>query len=224
MSITRVLIIEDHPLFSKGLASLIISQHLFMIVGEARNSAEARELLKTRKVDLVILDLNLGDEDGLELIGEFKTLAPDIRILVLSMHDERYYAERALRAGAHGYIMKAEAGNKVFDAIKTVMAGKVYLSAAGHERLFGAASGAVQNALPDQKTADRQVPVKELSTRQLQIFSLIGKGLGTAEIAAKLELSPKTVDAHKEHIKQKLRCSSSRELRRLAVEWIIRWV
>jgi DNA-binding NarL/FixJ family response regulator len=211
MPITRVLIIEDHPLFSKGLVSLITSQPLFMIAGEARNSAEAKELLKTKQTDLVILDLNLGDEDGLELIGDLKTLAPGIRVLVLSMHDERYYAERALKAGAQGYIMKAEAGNKVFDAIKAVMAGKVYLSAAEQERLFGSEIG-----------QEKQAPVKELSERQVQIFTLIGKGLGTAEIAAQLELSPKTVDAHKEHIKQKLRCPSSQELRRMAVEWINR--
>jgi DNA-binding NarL/FixJ family response regulator len=198
MPIIRVLIIED-PLFSKGLASLIIDQPLFMIAGEARNSAEAKELLKAKKADLVILDLNLGDEDGLGLIGELKALTPGIRILVLSIRDERYYTERALRVSAQ-------------------MVGKVYRSATGHERFFGMG----KKAPPDQKIPDQQTPVRELSNRQFQIFSLIGKGLGTAEIAVKLELSPKTVDAHKEHIKQKLCCPSSQELRRLAVEWINR--
>jgi DNA-binding NarL/FixJ family response regulator len=214
MPLTKVFIVEDHPLFSKGLVSLIISQPLFMVVGEAKNSSDAMALLRGKNPDLAIVDLNLGDEDGLELIKTMKAQNPGLAILVLSMHNERYYAERALKAGARGYIMKEEAGNKVFDAIKTVMSGKVYLSDAERERLSG--TGREEN-IP--KTADRYGPVGKLSNRQLQIFSLIGRGLGTAEIAVKLNLSAKTIDAHKEHIKQKLRCGSSRELRRLAIEW-----
>jgi DNA-binding NarL/FixJ family response regulator len=183
-------------------------------VGEAKNALGAMELLKKKETDLAIVDLNLGDEDGLDLIKEMKVQYPHLVVLVLSMHNERYYAERALKAGAQGYIMKEEAGNKVIDAIKIVMSGKIYLSEAEQERLFG--NGPSEN---DPEMADQYGPVRKLSNRQLQIFSFIGKGLGTAEIAAKLNLSVKTVDAHKEHIKQKLHCGSSQELRQFAIEW-----
>jgi DNA-binding NarL/FixJ family response regulator len=214
MPLTRVLIVEDHPLFSKGLISLITSQPLYLIVGEASNAAGAMELLGKKETDLAIVDLNLGDEDGLDLIKAMKSQYPHLTVLVLSMHNERYYAERALKAGAQGYIMKEEAGNKVLDAIKTVMAGKIYLSEAEQERLFGNSPG---EAPPD--AADRYGLVRKLSNRQLQIFSFIGKGLGTTEIAVKLNLSVKTIDAHKEHMKQKFHCGSSQELRQLAIEW-----
>jgi DNA-binding NarL/FixJ family response regulator len=214
MPLTRVLIVDDHPLFSKGLISLITSQPLYLIVGEATNASSAMELLEKKKPDLAIVDLNLGDEDGLDLIKMMKAQYPDLRVLVLSMHNERYYAERALKAGAQGYIMKEEAGNKVIDAIKAVMSGKIYLSEAEQERLFGGSPG---EDLPAD--ADRFSPIQDLSNRQLQIFSFIGKGLGTSEIAVKLNLSVKTIDAHKEHIKQKLHCGSSQELRQIAIEW-----
>jgi DNA-binding NarL/FixJ family response regulator len=215
MPLTRVLIVEDHPLFSKGLVSLITSQPLYVVVGEAKNSGEAMSLIRLKNPDLAIVDLNLGDEDGLEVIKAVKDMAPNIVILVLSMHDERYYTERVLRAGARGYIMKAEAGNKVFDAIKTVMAGKVYLSDSEQTRLFKHKAGE-----PGQENQDPYAPVRQLTNRQLQIFSFIGKGFGTAEIAAKLKLSTKTIDAHKEHIKLKLCCDSSQALRQLAIEWV----
>jgi DNA-binding NarL/FixJ family response regulator len=212
MPLTRVLIVEDHPLFTKGLVSLIISQPLYIIAGEAKNFAEAMELVKTKNPNLVIVDLNLGDEDGLDVIKAIKAEYPDMVVLVLSMHDERHYAGRALKMGAQGYIMKEEAGNKVLDAIKTVMSGGIYLSEAEQERLLGK-----NPAGADQEKV--QVPIRDLSNRQFQIFSFIGKGLGTAEIAAKLNLSVKTIDAHKAHLKTKLRCNSSLELRQLAIEW-----
>jgi DNA-binding NarL/FixJ family response regulator len=217
MPLTKVLIVDDHPLFSKGLVSLIISQPMYIIVGEARDSAGALDLLRQKKPDLAIVDLNLGNEDGLELIKVMKDEAPRVQILVLSMHDERFYTERALQAGARGYIMKAEAGNNVIDAIKTVMAGKVYISDAERERLFGPPGDTGKESGEPFPLTD--VQVGELSNRQLQIFSLIGKGLGSAEIAAKLNLSVKTVAAHKEYIKSKLHRLSSRDLSQLAIEW-----
>ncbi len=216
MPVTKVILIEDHPLFSKGLAQLIDAQSSYEVVGEARNSSEALDLLEKTSPDLAVVDLNLGDEDGLSLIKELKARVADLVILVLSMHDERYYAERALRAGARGYIMKEEAGTKVIDAIKTVMSGKIWLSDTERERLFDYMTGG--NAMKEGK--DWFASVSKLSDRQLQIFTLIGKGLGTVEIAAKLNLSTKTIDTHKEHIKLKLHCSSSQELRQLAIEWV----
>ncbi len=215
---TSVLIVEDHPIFSKGLAQLIGSQPGFAVVGEAKNGAEALSMLVSKSPDLVVLDLNLGDEDGLSLIHDLKSRKDNAVVLVLSMHDERYYAERAIRAGAAGYIMKEEAGSKVLDAIRTVMAGEVWLSAAERARLENYSPGA-RDAEPD---ADWLASISKLSDRQLQIFSLIGKGLGTVEIAAKLDLSTKTIDTHKEHIKAKLHCGSTQELRQLAVEWFAR--
>lgn len=214
MANTSVLIVEDHPLFSKGLVALITSQASYTVVGEATNTLDALKLLREKKPDLVILDLNLGDENGLELIKDMKVENPDVVILVLSMHDERYYSERALAAGAKGYIMKEEAGNKIIDAIKVVLSGKVYLSTTERERLFECMTG---ENIKDGK--DWFASVRKLSDRQLQIFSFIGKGFGTVEIAEKLNLSTKTIDTHKENIKLKLHCTSSQELRRLAIEW-----
>ncbi len=215
MPVTKVLIVEDHPLFSKGLSQLIDAQTTFKVVGEAENGARAMALLGELRPELAIVDLNLGDEDGLTLIADLKAAAPELVVLVLSMHDERYYAERALRAGARGYIQKEEAGNKVIDAIKTVMSGKIWLSDTERERLFDYMSGT--SLIRENK--DWFASVSKLSDRQLQIFTLIGKGLGTVAIAEKLNLSSKTIDAHKEHIKLKLHCGSSQELRQLAIEW-----
>ncbi|MDR1324549.1 MAG: response regulator transcription factor [Treponema sp.] len=203
-----VMIVEDHPLFSKGLASLIKTQTAYTIVGEAMNGAEAMELLRMKDPDLAIVDLNLGNEEGLELIKDMKVYKPALLVLVLSMHDECFYAERVIGVGANGYIMKDEAAHKVLDAIHTVLSGKTYISEAEQARLK--LSGAV---------VTKSVALDELSDRQFQIFSLIGKGLGTREIAVKLNLSAKTVDTHKEHIKLRLHCDSARQLRQLAIEW-----
>ena len=210
----KVMIVEDHPLFSKGLASLIMSKSGYLVVGEAPNLTEAKALAEREKPDLAIVDINLGNENGMDFIPWLKSRDPGIVILVLSMYEERYYSERILRLGARGYIMKDEAGNKVLDAIKTVMAGKVYLSDTERERIFEAMTG---ENIWDGK--DWAMSVRKLSDRELQIFSFLGKGLGTIEIAAKLNLSTKTIDTHKEHIKLKLHCNSSQELRQLAIEW-----
>jgi len=212
MPLIKVIIVDDHPLFSKGLSSLIISQHPYMVVGEARNLVDALEMARSKKPHLAIVDLNLGNENGMDVITGLQLVDSKIKILVLSMHDERYHAEKVLQAGAHGYIMKEAAGDKVIDAIKTVMAGKVYLSTAEKERLYS------YKGKTSQEEKDPFILLRNLTDRQLQIFSLIGKGLGTAEIAKKLSLSSKTVDAHKENIKNKILCDSSK-LRQLAIDW-----
>lgn len=142
------------------------------------------------------------------------TEVPSLIILVLSMHDERYYAERVLKAGARGYIMKEEAGSQVIDAIKTVLTGKIWLSDAERQR-----EEDNNISFDGKKETSAEDNISSLSDRQLQIFTLIGKGLGTVEIAAKLNLSTKTIDTHKEHIKIKLHCNTSQELRQLAIEW-----
>jgi len=210
-----VFIIDDHPLFSRGLAQLIETQEIYRVTGTAKNRNEALELLPRLKPDLAIVDLNLGQEDGLELIKDILVSEPETKVLVLSMHDERFYAERAIKAGAKGYIMKAEAETQVINAIQTVMQGKIYLSRNEQERIKEL-SKSKKNSGQQEEPFDT---ISTLSDRQLQIFTLIGKGLGTVEIASKLNLSIKTIDTHKENIKVKLHCGSSAELRQMAIEW-----
>ena len=197
----NVIIIDDHPLFSRGLSQLIETQKDYKVIGMAKDRNEALSLLDSTSPDLAIVDLNLGQEDG----------------LVLSMHDERFYAERALKAGAKGYIMKEEAETQVINAIKTVTGGDIYLSENEKNRLQELSEG-------KHDGNDRFDTISSLSDRQLQIFTLVGKGLGTVEIAKKLNLSIKTIDTHKENIKAKLHCASSAELRQMAIEWTNRAV
>lgn len=211
-----VIIIDDHPLFSRGLAQLIETEGDYKVIGMAKNRQEALSLLNTTVSDLAIVDLNLGQEDGLELIKDIMIIRPETKILVLSMHDERFYAERALKAGAKGYIMKEEAESKVIKAIQTVTRGEIYLSESEKQRLKANSKGDDYN---DALKNTRFDTVANLSDRQLQIFTLIGKGLGTVEIATRLNLSIKTIDTHKENIKAKLHCASSAELRQMAIEW-----
>ena len=208
-----VLIIDDHPLFSRGLSQLIETQKNYKVVGMAKNCEEALQAFSELKPDLTIVDLNLGQEDGLELIKEILSRNAETKILVLSMHDERFYAERALKAGARGYIMKQEAETSVSTAIETVMKGQIYLSENEKIRLEELSKN------QETKKSEPYDLISSLSDRQLQIFTLIGKGLGTVEIAAKLNLSIKTIDTHKENMKLKLHCPSSAQLRQMAIEW-----
>ena len=211
---TKVLIVEDHPLFRKGLASLVGNLPGYKVIGETTNLSDTMQAAENEKPGLAIIDIDLGNESGMDIIPRLKTQYPEIVILILSMYDERYYSERVIRLGANGYIMKDEAANKVQHAIETVMTGRVYLSEAEKERALEVTAG---RNIPVQK--DWTMSISKLSDRELQIFSSIGKGLGTIEIASKFNLSTKTIDTHKEHIKTKLRCSTSQELRQLAIEW-----
>ena len=209
-----VIIIDDHPLFSRGLSQLIETQKSYKVTGIAKDKTQAIEMITGQAPDLAIVDLNLGNEDGLELIKDILFITPETKVLVLSMHDERFYAERALKAGAKGYIMKGEAESNVITAINTVMKGEIYLS--NNEKLR------LEELTKDEKKTGNSEPfdlISTLSDRQLQIFSLIGKGLGTLDIAEKLNLSIKTIDTHKENMKIKLHCGSSAELRQMAIEW-----
>jgi len=210
----KVMIVEDHPLFCKGLAALIASKPEYVIVGETDSLSGAMNMAELKRPDLAVVDINLQDGSGMDLIPRLKAQNPGIVVLVLSMYDERYYSERILRLGARGYIMKDQAGNKVMEAMQTVMAGKIYLSDAERERVLEAMTG--ENL---REVKDWAMSLRKLSNREFQVFSLLGKGLGIIEIAAKFNLSTKTVDTHKEHIKLKLHCSSSQELRQLAIEW-----
>jgi two-component system, NarL family, response regulator NreC len=214
MPASKVVIVEDHPIFSKGLRQLINAHDGYSVLGEAADCAGAKRLVGETGPDLVIVDLNLGNEDGLELIKDLKSAYPDLAMLVLSMHDERYYAERVIRAGARGYVMKEEVGAKVVEAMSAVLDGKVWLSDVERDRLFRSISG---DDGSDEARNGSQL-LGRLTDRQLQIVNLIAKGLGTVEIAARLNLSEKTVGTHKEHIKKKLNCASGAELRQLAIK------
>lgn len=213
MNKNRIVIIDDHEIFIQGLSFLIGRENDFEVVGTALNFFDAEKLVKKLQPDLAIIDLNLGDKDGLELIQLFTEKYPCTKILVLSMMEERYYAQRCLACGARGYIMKAMAANTVISAIKTVLAGKIWLSDTEQSRYI--------NSLfyqPGQNLAGKDL-IKTLTNRQLQIFRMLGSGQGTIEIANALSLSSKTVEAHKEQLKKKLNCKSAQELLQLAISW-----
>ena len=210
----KILIVDDHPLVRQGL-DMLISQHSgWSVSGHAGSTAEALQQLVADKPDLVLVDVSLQDGSGLELIKEVRARDPEIRMLVLSNHDESVYAERALRAGASGYVNKLEAGEKLLQAIEEVLKGKIALSRRMTERMVARAVGGTGEI----RTAQ---PVEALSDRELEVFELIGRGLTTRQIASKLFLSPKTVETYRESIKTKLDLANSTQLVRTAVRWVL---
>ncbi len=207
---TRVFLVDDHPLVRESLASLIDRQPDLEVCGEADHPASALAAIAAAKPDVAIVDLSLGEGSGLELIRDLKQLHPQVGVLVLSMHDENLYAERALRAGARGYIMKREATRNVIVAIRRVRAGKIAVS----ERLAEALAAKLITASP--AAAD---PVATLSDRELEVFRLVGEGRSTRQIAEALHLSAKTVQAYYARIKVKLGVTHANEMMREAVRW-----
>jgi DNA-binding NarL/FixJ family response regulator len=207
------MIVDDHPLVRSGFRMLIESEPDFSIYGEAASVSEALQLIAHDVPELAIVDLSLTDGSGLELIKRIHAIEPKILILVSSMHDEDLFAERALRAGAKGYINKQKAGEEVIVAIRQVLNGGVYLSPEMHQRLATQFS----DNLPDQELS----PVEQLSNRELEVFELIGHGSSTSVIADKLHLSVKTIESHRAHIKLKLGLNSASELTRFAIQWTI---
>lgn len=209
---TQVLIVDDHPVTRQGLRALIDSQPNLHVCGEASSAAEAMQLLESQRPHLAIVDVSLKETNGLELTKTLKSHAPDLPILVVSMHDEALFAERALRAGAMGYVMKQEAGDKVATAIQHLLQGDIYLSGRMKEKML---HGFVN------KKQDRMVFAMEtLSDREREVFQLIGDGYSTREIAQRLGLSSKTIDSYREHLKLKLGVPSGAELVRHAVQWV----
>ena len=208
----RLLIVDDHPMMRNGLAQLIDNEDDLKVAAEADNAGQAITAVSKQKFDLALVDISLPDKNGLELIKDLRSLHPDLAILVVSMHDELIYAERVLRAGARGYIMKQEGGQKFLQAIRHVLAGQVYVSEKMSARILENLSGG-----PSQSSAS---PVRRLSDREFEVFQLIGQGIATSEIAARLRLSVKTVEVHRANIKQKLNLSTATELVRYAVRWL----
>jgi DNA-binding NarL/FixJ family response regulator len=206
----RIFLVDDHPVLRQGMGRLIDDQPDMMMCGEAESPPDAIRLLATAKADVAVVDLTLRGGDGLELCKQIRDRWKELPILVVSMHDESLYAERALKAGARGYVMKQELQETVMNAIRTVAKGQVYLSTTMSAKLL-------QNLSGHRSSADLP-PLARLTDRELEIFRLIGEGQSVRAIADKLFLSTKTVEAHKEHIKQKLNLKSSNELLKYAIE------
>ena len=208
----RILLVDDHPMLRHGLASYINQQEGLLVCGEAENLEQGLSRIESLDPGLVIVDITLRGSDGIELIRRIRADGNQVPILVLSMHDESLYAERVLRTGANGYIMKEEPPEKVLEAIRLVLAGDVYVSNSISNRLL---HKAVHGGAKKHGNF-----VAKLSDRELEVFQLIGLGLGTREIANKLFLSVKTVETYQANIKQKLHFKTGRELMRYAVIWL----
>jgi DNA-binding NarL/FixJ family response regulator len=207
----RILIVDDHPMMRKGLAQLIDNEPDLKVCAEADTAGQAIDLVVKQKFDLALLDISLPDKNGLELIKDIRALNPELPVLVVSMHDELIYAERVLRAGGQGYIMKQEGGVKFLAAIRQVLSGHVYVSQIMSTRILDVFSG--------KQNRDSGSPVRKFSDREFEIFQLVGQGVGTGEIAERLRLSIKTVETHRASIKKKLGVKTAVELVRYAVRW-----
>jgi DNA-binding NarL/FixJ family response regulator len=214
-SVTRVkkktvFIVDDHPLLRQGLALMINRELDLAVCGEAEDAQTAMRDVAAKKPDILIADISLNGPDGLDLLKNLRGLYPNLPVLILSMHDESIYAERALRARANGYIMKQEATEKVLVAVRRILGGDIYLSdRMANKLLHQYISGA---------SADMNSRLSALSDRELEVFRLIGEGRGTRQIAEKLHLSIKTVETYQAHIKDKLSLHSGRELVQHAIQ------
>ncbi len=207
----RVLVVDDHPIIRQGLGLLINQESDLVVCGEAEEATGAMHVLASSKPDILIVDISLNGPDGLDLLKNIRNLHPTLPVLILSMHDESIYAERALRAGANGYIMKQEATEKVLVALRRILCGEIYVSDRIANRMlkhYITGSGTVRNS-----------SIADLSDRELEVFRLIGEGHGTRQIAEELHLSVKTVESYQAHIKEKLSLRSSRELMQHAIQW-----
>lgn len=208
---TRIYIVDDHPIVRRGLAGLINAERDMEVVGEAEDSSKATAEIMQIRPDLVVVDISLKGNSGLELIKNIKSFDPNIQVVVLSMHDESLYALRVLKAGARAYVMKQDMANKVMEAIRRIRKGLLYVS----DRV---ASQMLNRLVGDQPDADD--PVAGLSDRELEIVALIGDGLPTREIATKLHISIKTVETHRAHIKSKLNLDNATQLVQFCVRWV----
>jgi DNA-binding NarL/FixJ family response regulator len=208
----RVLLIDDHPFMRAGLAQLINAQRDLTVCGEAGNPSEAFRSLAQVKPDLVLSDLTMPGRSGLEFIKDLRAVEPNLAVLVVSMHDEVVFAERALRAGARGYIMKEAGGENLLAAIRQVLRGEVYVSPRMSSRIL--------NDLAARRPRGSNSPIERLTDREFEVFQLIGQGKSTRDVAEQLHLSSKTVDVHRSHLKAKLGLKGATALIRHAVRWV----
>ncbi len=208
----KILIVDDHPLVREGLADLVNKEKDLVVCGQAEDAYQAMEAIRELKPDMVIVDISLKETSGLELIKDIKIQHPGLPVLTLSMHEESVYAERALRAGAKGYIMKREATKKVVTAIRKVLRGQLYLSEKMMTRLV--------RKFVDGKPEAGTSPIDCLTDRELEVFSLLGRGNGTRQISEQLHLSVKTIETYRSRIKEKLNLTSASELLQHAFQWV----
>ena len=213
MRAARILIVDDHPIVREGLIAALSRKPGLEVCGEAASIVEALALIDTQHPDLAIIDLSLADGSGLDLIKRIKARDVSTKMLVLSMSDESLYAERALRAGAMGFLHKQEAREKLIRAIRQVLDGKIFVSEAINERLL-------QQLMIGHQPL-QQSPITTLSDRELEVFEQIGQGLGSSEIAQLLHLGIKTIETHRHRIKDKLQLNSGAELVRHATQWVL---
>src|SRR5437870_3418296 len=207
----KIFIVDDHPIFREGLASLVRREPCLTICGEADDASQALTAIEKSKPDLVLVDIGLPGRSGLELIKDLRAVSRDTAVLVISMHDETLYAERVLRAGARGYIMKQEGPEKMLQGIRHVLDGQIHLSGKMSIRILDAFSGD-----RDQSAS----PIGRLTDRELEILQLTGEGKDSHDIARLLNVSFKTVDAHRGHIKEKLKLRTHTELVSYAARWV----
>ncbi|MBA2242227.1 MAG: response regulator transcription factor [Chthoniobacterales bacterium] len=208
----RIIVVDDHPLFRKGVIQMLSQEPDLEVRAEAEDSRTALDLMRRTPIDLAIVDIGLhGSTNGIELTKSIKAEHPKLPVLVLSMHDESLYAQRALRAGASGYLMKREALDSVISAVRSVLEGDIYVSPMMSKRMIAEHVGA---------SGHTESPVEKLTDRELEVLQLIGEGNEVRGIAEKLHVSAKTVEAHRAHIKEKLSFSNAREVARFAVQWV----
>lgn len=208
----KIIVVEDHPLMQKGLEMTLNAEIDMDVVGMASSGEEALALLEEKSSDLAVVDISLPGMSGLELIKELRSRHDDLRILVVSRHEEDLFAERAVRAGAQGYIMKIDAGEQVVDAVRKISRGGVYLSEKiSSKLLMNMSMGAEQR---------ERAPFELLSDRELAVFRMIGQGRQTKEIASRLHISSKTVDTYKSRIREKLNIRGGKRLLQQAVQWV----
>ncbi len=209
---TNILIVDDHPIVRQGLAELVNHEEDIEVCGQAEDAYQAMKAVKELKPDMAIVDISLKETSGMELIKDLNSQYPNLPVLALSMHDESLYAERALRAGARGYIMKDKATEKVIMAIRKILSGEIYIS----DKM---ASKMVRKLVGSSAEINAS-PIERLSDRELEVFQLIGKGFGTRQISERLFLSIKTIETYRAHIKEKLNLADAAELLQYAIQWV----
>jgi DNA-binding NarL/FixJ family response regulator len=210
---SKVLVVDDHPIVRQGLALLINRETDLTVCGEAEDARMAMQAITATKPDILVVDISLNGPDGLDLLKDIRMRHPELPVLILSMHDESIYAERALRAGAQGYIMKQEATEKVLVALRRILSNEIYVSERIANRMLQRYIGSPGEGRPSS--------VSDLTDRELEVFRLIGEGNSTRQIAEQLHISVKTVESYQAHIKEKLSLRSARELVQHAIQWSI---
>lgn len=208
----RVLLVDDHPITRQGVKALVNQQLNLEVCGEADSAPQALQMVTEFRPNLIILDISLPQTNGIELTKQIKALVPEVPILVVSMHDEALYAERAVRAGAMGYVMKEEAGDKVATALQHLLRGEMYLSTKMKQRML--------HRFVNKRGEGAEFAIDTLSNREMEVFRLIGNGFSTRQIASQLGLSAKTIDSYREHLKVKLGLDNGADLIRHAIQWV----